>query len=396
MIEKRPNIFILMALISYPSFCAILYTPALPVMSIFFGVTDGLIQQSMTTFLLGYALGQLIYGPISNAFGRKKAIYFGILLSILGAFGCVVSYWVESLWVLLISRFIQAFGASCGINMTFTCINDCFEGKQARDIYALMPMSFAVVPILGVLFGGVLTEFFSWEFCFYFLILSGLLLLKLVTKLPESNSMLDRFAIRWQRVLISYFDTLKETTMLLYALVVGCGIAIYYIFAILAPFIATNNLSLTGFAYGEISLILGAGYLLGSLLSRGIDKIVRERTALLIGIIIETCAILGMLLSFSFGFVNIFSLFFLMMAVFFGQAFVFSNATLLGLRQAVDRATSSSMMSFIFISFSVIAVLSAGLLHRHEAIDLPMFLISFIALMWIIFFIAAKKEKQVE
>ena len=394
--KLRPSLAILMLLISYPSFAAVVYTPALPEMGHFFHVHRGVMQQSMTTYLFGYALGQLIYGPIANAFGRKKSIYLGITLSLIGSFGCILAKPFVSLPMLFIFRFVQALGASCGITMTFTYINDCFSVKEARRVSSVMPISFALMPVLGILIGGFLTHYLAWEYCFYFLITFGLLLFILATRLPEPNQSNDRYAVHPIRVWISYLDVLKDTRMLLFALIVGCGVALYYIFSSMSPFIVITDLKESVSTFGGISLVLGLGYLFGAFLSRWLLKLFSPKHLLFIGICIESFFALMMLICFVIGKVNLFTLFFPMTMIFFGQSFVFSYATQLGMEGSKDRATTSSMMSFIFIGFSVLSVLLISAVHRKVAYELPLYLTLFLALMWIVFYFANKKLKESE
>src|SRR5579864_6635516 len=83
--------FTLLLLISFASVNAVLFTPALPNITHFFGISEDIAQQTITWFLIGYAVGQLIYGPIANRFGRKHALYTGIGIQIISSLFCVVA-----------------------------------------------------------------------------------------------------------------------------------------------------------------------------------------------------------------------------------------------------------------------------------------------------------------
>jgi multidrug resistance protein len=390
----KPSFLILMMLISYPSFVAVFYTPALPNMATYFNVSRGFIQQSMTAYLFGYAIGQLFYGPVANAFGRKKALYLGAIISIVGSLGCALARPFVSIWMLFIFRFIQAFGASCGINMTFTYIYDCFDEKEARKVSSIMPISFAIMPVIGILLGGFITHFLDWEWCFYVLTIFGLLLVMLITKLPEPNHPNDHLAIYPLHVVRSYIAAIKNMKMVLFSLLLGCGVSLYYIFSTIAPFIVIVDLKETISTFGEISLVLGLGYLFGSIFSRVLVKYVSTRKALVIGISVDTFFALLMLVCFLMGKVNLFTLFFPMTMIFFGQSLVFASATQLGMVHSVDHASTSSMMSFIFIGFSVLSVLIISASYTKKAVELPIYLLLFIAIMWLFYYLALKRLKK--
>src|SRR5271155_6223811 len=86
MTPKKPSLFTLFLLMPYASISAVLFTPALPEIAKMLGVSDGEVQSTMTLFLLGYAFGNLLYGPVAKRFGRKPAIYLGTIIAILGSF----------------------------------------------------------------------------------------------------------------------------------------------------------------------------------------------------------------------------------------------------------------------------------------------------------------------
>lgn len=104
---KLPFITLLL-LISFASVNAVLFTPALPGIAYFFGISADTAQQTITWFLIGYALGQLLYGPIANRFGRKPALYAGIGLQIVSSLLCVLAGVLHQYWLLVVARFLLA------------------------------------------------------------------------------------------------------------------------------------------------------------------------------------------------------------------------------------------------------------------------------------------------
>ena len=99
--------FTLLLLISFASVNAVLFTPALPEIAEYFHINADIAEHTVTFFLMGYALGQLIYGPLANRFGRKPALYLGITLQIISCFICVLSSVVDAYWLLLVGRFLN-------------------------------------------------------------------------------------------------------------------------------------------------------------------------------------------------------------------------------------------------------------------------------------------------
>src|SRR5690348_11287314 len=125
---KPSRVAILLLLISFGAFTATLFTPALPELARYFQISEAKAELTMSLFMVGYAIGQLPYGPIANRYGRKKAIFIGLGCAM---FGTIFSYVAFSFWCLCLGRFIQALGAAVGLKITFTMIGDLHAGPKA-------------------------------------------------------------------------------------------------------------------------------------------------------------------------------------------------------------------------------------------------------------------------
>jgi len=150
---------------------ALLFTPAIPHLSTFFDVTANEVQLTIYLYLLGYACGQLIYGPLSNRIGRKPAIYIGLSIAVVGALLCGLAGVSHSFALLLIARVLLALGAACGYALTFTIIHDYYDHEQARKVIPKVAVGWVVLPYLGITLGGFLVQYLGWMSTFYFLTL---------------------------------------------------------------------------------------------------------------------------------------------------------------------------------------------------------------------------------
>ena len=121
-----PPLWILLLTISFPSVAAVLVAPALPAISDHFNISDALAQYVMISFLIGYAFGQLLYSPLANRFGRKPAFYIGLGIYLLGTSLALIDIWLNSYYLLLVSRVFMALGSGCGLVLTHTIINDVY------------------------------------------------------------------------------------------------------------------------------------------------------------------------------------------------------------------------------------------------------------------------------
>src|SRR3990167_3264566 len=219
--SKVPHIISLMLLSAFAAMGAIVMTPALPQIANFFGKNVGSTQLVVTSFLLGYAIGQLIYGPLANRYGRKFALYAGIIIATLGSLFSILSSPADSFTLLIIGRFLEAIGSSAGLAISFAMINDFYFEEQARKITGLLMLAFAIVPGVATAVGGVLVQYINWHACFYFLLIYGLVLLIPVYRLPETLSQKDLNATRVKNIFSNYVQKFLNKKLIGFACISG-------------------------------------------------------------------------------------------------------------------------------------------------------------------------------
>lgn len=152
-----------------------MYLPALPFLQGFFHADASAIQLTLASFFVAFALGQLFYGPLSDAYGRKKPLYAGVILFIFASIGCV---WAKSVEMLIFLRFLQALGACTGIVIARAIVSDLFRAEEAAGIYSSMMMISGVAPIVAPIIGGsILGTIIGWEAIFYLLAFLGMIVL---------------------------------------------------------------------------------------------------------------------------------------------------------------------------------------------------------------------------
>lgn len=170
----------LAGLMAFTSLSTDIYLPAMPSME---NELHGNIELTVTGFLIGFALAQIIWGPISDKFGRKLPLILGIILFVFGSVGCALS---SSMAAIVIWRVIQAFGACTGPMIARAMVRDVYaKTEAARKLSALMILM-AIAPIVGPLLGGQILKFANWHFIFWLLSVVGIIMLGFVLLLPET------------------------------------------------------------------------------------------------------------------------------------------------------------------------------------------------------------------
>jgi MFS family permease len=350
--------FTLLLLISFASVNAVLFTPALPSIAHFFTISDNTAQQTITTFLIGYALGQLLYGPLANRFGRKPALMAGIGLQIVSSLICVLAGLTHQFWFLVSGRFLLALGSGVGLKMTFTLVNECYLPQQASQKMAYLMLAFAITPGLATALGGVLNTHYGWLSCFYAEAVYGIILLILVTRLPETKTVVDRDALKISHLLSNYLHQFKNLPLISAGLLMGLASCFIYIFAALAPFIAMNLLGMSSSAFGTASILPTMGLLLGSLFSAQFCKKYSNQVAIILGICITLVATILMLVAAWLTLSPMLVLFLPMIGSYFGLSLVFPNASALAMGATKDKAHGSAVMNFLNMGLVTVVVLS--------------------------------------
>jgi DHA1 family bicyclomycin/chloramphenicol resistance-like MFS transporter len=166
-----------------------MYLPSFPAMAKSLGTGLATIQDSLVVYLSVLAVGQLVYGPLSDAVGRRPPIIFGLLLYIAGSAGCALSHSAEQL---ILFRVVQGAGASAGMVVARAMVRDLTSGVESLRMLAMMMAVGGVSPILAPLAGGAISAFFGWRAIFWVLggigIMSSLLAIVVLTETAPERS----------------------------------------------------------------------------------------------------------------------------------------------------------------------------------------------------------------
>ncbi len=387
---REPHLVSLIILSAFASMGAVLITPALPEMVHYFHISEGYAQLTVALFLIGYATGQLIYGPLANRFGRKPAFYTGIVIATIGSIVSILSAPEHSFRLMLVGRLLEALGSSAGLVTSFTIISDFYYPKEARKITSYMMMAFAIVPGVALFLGGIISQYLHWEVCFYFLLGYGLVLFYPAYMLPETLQHKDFNAVKIKRIRRSYFEVFTNKVLITYSLLFGLSCMLPYVFSADGPFIGIHMLGLSTGSYGMIALIPTLGMLIGSIFSAKLTKHFSANRLIAFGALLELCAAVVMLVLFVMGVITSLSLFIPMFFIFTGHAFVSGNGTSSAMYFAIDKANGSAVMSFIGVGMPVVGTLVLALLNVQSAVIMPIIFTCAIVLLLLLLFTVRK------
>src|SRR5687767_14439109 len=161
--EKKLIIWILGALATVTPFAIDLYLPAFSQIADDFGTTPATISFSVSSYFIGMALGQILYGPLLDRFGRKRPLYVGLVVFILASIGVMQSGSVE---VMIGLRFLQALGGSAAWVGAVAMVRDFFPVKESAKVFSLLFLIIGLSPLLAPTLGGFIVTLWGWQAVF--------------------------------------------------------------------------------------------------------------------------------------------------------------------------------------------------------------------------------------
>ncbi|HYI82396.1 MAG TPA: multidrug effflux MFS transporter, partial [Acetobacteraceae bacterium] len=289
---------VLSALMAFGSVATDMYLPALPTLGAALRADPGQIEMTVSGYLVGFSLGQLLWGPVGDRHGRRGPIAVGLALFVIGSVGCALSGTAVQMtgW-----RVVQAVGASAGPVLARAMVRDLYPRERAAQVLSTLMLVMGIGPLLAPLLGGQILAAWSWQAIFWTLAGCGLLALVGLSTLPETLPRARRDPRPFGEALLGYVALARSPTLLGYAL----PGAFFYggLFAHIAgtPFAYIDYHRVPAGAYGLLFGINVAGMMAANLLNArlvtrlGADRILRLGTggAALAGVVLALDARFG-------------------------------------------------------------------------------------------------------
>lgn len=359
--HRKINMFLLLGYLCLATVSSAMITPALPSVEKFFSLTHGDLEWVVSLFLFGYVIAQLFYGPLTNRLGGVQALRLGLMISIVGAGLSSLAVYGHFYSLLLLGQLITAIGAASGLTCTFFLISQCGASDDAKRALSYTALSFAVGRGLAVFIGSIVTEYSHWQKIFYCLIFYYCLMILLSYQLPTSQ-IKKNYKIHYREILLGYRRTLQNKTLICFSLVFSIATAVSYCYSAASPIYAEQILSLSAAQYGYWNFLITIGMISSSFISTRL--MIRRSPGQIINV-----GMMGMLICFCMlillAFIQVKNpiwFFSICMLLFVVNGLLIPAATFIAINTLDDKASASSMMSFLNMLGAMIAVIFLGYL----------------------------------
>jgi DHA1 family bicyclomycin/chloramphenicol resistance-like MFS transporter len=241
------------------------YLPAFPGLELALLASPLELQQSLTFYLLPYALMTLWHGAISDSIGRITTIKWGLGVFVLASIGCAFANNIETLWFF---RVLQGLSGGAGNVVARAMVRDLFEGPQAQRVMATVQMLFGIAPAVAPIIGGLLLGI-HWQAIFVFLALyAAISLWAAVRYLPETMPKEKRMPLSAKKVLSSYRLIFSDKEFNLVVLASAANFAAFFIYVLASPVFLVKQLGLSDQQFGYMFIPTVCGMVLGSYLAK--------------------------------------------------------------------------------------------------------------------------------
>lgn len=239
-----------------------LYLPALPGIQAAFGADIATTQLTLSVYLVAFALSQLIYGPLSDRFGRRSVVIAGLALYVTASLVCVLAPTME---VLIAARLVQAVGGCSGQVIARAIVRDVHGADGAGRVLARIAAAMGVAPLLGPILGGYLSDAFGWQACFIALSLAGgLAMLGGLLLLQETNQNRDPGATHPGQIMRNLVGFFGDPRYLGFALAAGGSYSGLFSFISGSSFVFIDMLGVPVSVFGYCFAAAVAGFIIGA------------------------------------------------------------------------------------------------------------------------------------
>jgi DHA1 family bicyclomycin/chloramphenicol resistance-like MFS transporter len=242
-----------------------LFTPAMPELVRVFGTTESMVKMTLSAYFAGFAIMQLVCGPLSDAYGRKPVTVAFMAIYVLASALAVLAPTVETL---IAARFLQGIGAAVGAAVSRAVVRDLFTGEASNRIMNLITLIMGLGPALAPTLGGVLLEVAGWQAIFLFMLFGGIAVTIAIHLMLVETTTPDPSRFRPVALARSYRVLIVDRYFMLASVVLAGSLGAFFTQATVMPFILMDRVGLSPFEFGIVMLLQTLPFFFGGIIFR--------------------------------------------------------------------------------------------------------------------------------
>jgi DHA1 family bicyclomycin/chloramphenicol resistance-like MFS transporter len=349
------------------------YLPAIPTMAKYFNVDIHLIELSIPIYLIGFALGQITGGPISDNYGRRWIGIIGLSLFFLASLSIIFITNIPQLWLF---RFIQAFGGGFGLVICSAVVRDLYDGKDAAKIFTLIGLIMMIAPLIAPTVGSLLLQYFSWRAIFILLAVYSIIQVFVILIWVPETKKLRKVAgyehLSLKQVLGNYWSIISHKNAMAYLLCSSFVAASLFAFLTEISFLYIEYFAVSEEKFAWLFGLNIVSMMLFNRLNHYLLDYWQPKNILKLGLIIQTCSTLLLLLTALFSLHSLIIVVILLMITIGSFGIIAPNN--MACYMSYFQQTSGTANAVIGSSqFALGAIIGLILAHLHNGTPFPMF-----------------------
>lgn len=294
--SRRPLhlLAVLCLLMAFAAISIDLYLPAMPAMGLSLHASPGMVEYTISGYLIGFSIGQLFWGPVSDRFGRRLPISAGLVLFIVGSVGCASSGNVP---VIIFWRVLQALGACASVVLARAMVRDLYSGMRAAQMMSTLMAVMAIAPMVGPIIGGQIAVHAGWRAIFWTMAGVGVFTILALATIPETLPPAARQQVSLLRFFGQYGSLMRRRKILGYTFSGACFYAVMFAYIAGTPFAYITYHHISPQMYGVFFAVVTLGITGGNILNARLVRRYSVRTMLRIGATVASLA--GIVLFFT-------------------------------------------------------------------------------------------------
>ncbi|WP_255547506.1 multidrug effflux MFS transporter [Mucilaginibacter sp. dw_454] len=384
------TVLILGSLTALGPFSIDMYLPGFPAIAKSLHTTTAQVSLSLSSFFIGLAAGQLLYGPLLDRFGRKKPLYIGLVVYLITSVGC---YFCGDINSMIVLRFIQAIGACAAGVASMTMVRDIFPLDQNAKIFALLILILGASPMIAPTVGGYITAYWGWHLIFVVLGAMALcILLTVIFFLPESYKPNPNHSLKPGPIINSFLGVIKNPQFYTYAFAGAFSFASLFVYVSASPIVFMEIFKVSAKTYGWIFAGLSVGFIGASQVNNLLLKKYKSEQIIWVALTVQVITALVFLIGSYYGWYGIAGTIAITFVMLCCVGTLNPNASALSLAPFEHNAgTASSLLGAMQLGLGAMMTLGIGIFKSNSSVPMAGIMITTSVIGFLILFFGRKR-----